>query len=94
MSMTSTQWQPIETAPRDGTRVLLCVVGHIPSVAWLEEKPDGIPYSPRQWKWRNVDAADFDSDAVFYEHWLEHFYEPTHWMPLPPPPSETDADSA
>lgn len=60
------EWQPIETAPRDGTRILLfregwhvnCAVGYW-RIDWHEFAPVG----------------------------GECFPQPTHWMPLPPPPS-------
>jgi hypothetical protein len=62
------EWQPIESAPKDGTKVDV----------WCEGKvPLRIP------------------NAYFYEErWLHSFngmriwHDPTHWMPLPPPPSE------
>ena len=75
MSMTSTQtWQPIETAPRDGTRIL----------AW---RPN----------WKESQAVVYwNSDFQDWETCLGTvFHDCTKWMPLPPPPSETDApDSA
>ena len=70
-----TEWQPIETAPRDGTFVLLF-------------GPDGIDmgkYEP--WAadygsgWERFRTAEYDNDGVMITH-------PTHWMPLPPPPKE------
>lgn len=68
-----TGWQPIETAPRDKTRVLLwCTAGryHNPfSVTgyFLVEQ------NCRSW----VDTYSG-----------EDLPPPTHWMPLPPPPTE------
>lgn len=71
-------WQPIETAPKDGTEVLL----------WL-----GFPFSRIEYaKWYQgwglwIDAEDpepEDSDEVRGTGELV----PTHWMPLPEPPSD------
>ena len=63
-------WQPIETAPRDGTVVL----------GW--NKLDGIlVYRPVTYGSNNQFAgwnAEYDGEGVADE--------PTQWMPLPPPP--------
>lgn len=64
-------WRPIETAPKDGTRIL---VGHSDAVfdAWWEEgggNGDG---------W--VDGCDDRYEDLIV-------YEPTHWMPLPAAPA-------
>lgn len=75
------EWQPIETAPKDGTRVLL--------------------FRPSQYPSATVVAGNFDSDRYaskprpYWTHDLEILWsrtearkcQPTHWMPLPKPPS-------
>jgi hypothetical protein len=87
--MASARWQPIETAPRDGTRVLLCnqnrddyypVIGHFIDIT--EVRYD-IPRKPRRY-WLN--------ECAVIGHWGGDF-EPTHWCPLPdaPPPDEETA---
>jgi hypothetical protein len=63
------EWQPIETAPKDGTRILIfgareCYGGDYISLAYWDH-----------W-WR----GDYD-EPVYVD-------EPTHWMPLPPPPQQ------
>lgn len=58
------QWQPIETAPKDGRRLLL----------WWPEWCD----EPIKGWW--ADGYWQCIDAVVEEG-------PTHWMPLPPPPT-------
>jgi hypothetical protein len=65
-------WQPIEMAPKDGTAVLDAWDDFRFPIAW--ERMPGKPL----WGWRvgRFEASD----------WLL-FVEPTHWMPLPPPPS-------
>ena len=64
------QWQPIETAPKDGTSVLVCRVNTKPEAAVQPIRTD--------W-WSN-----------HYEQWMKSnaYSQPTHWMPLPPPPRE------
>lgn len=66
-------WQPIETVPRDGSRILggkfsnPDIVGEVSAIRW------------------NVPG----------EYWEDHGFQycteqpdPTHWMPLPPPPKD------
>lgn len=75
-------WRPIETAPRDGTRVLLwCVHAHAAYSAdpvsegwaacvlgqWINHNGGG-------WTWHGLCGRL------------------THWRPLPPPPSDDDAE--
>lgn len=62
-----TDWQSIETAPRDGTGI-------------LAKLPDSdMPHTVKFW--RGVWVLAWDHSA------LVNWDEPTHWMPLPPPPS-------
>lgn len=78
------EWQPIETAPKDGTSVLLC---------WAINA-DGKPID-----WRKdlktaqvfVQVASWWSDDgwVVYCSQIEEprlHFNPTNWMPLPAPP--------
>ena len=64
------EWRPIETAPRDGTKVLLCEADQPTEIVlgwWLQNA------------WRDygdIGCGGFDD------------YNPTHWMPLPEPPSD------
>ena len=67
------QWQPIETAPKDGTNVLL--VNHKVNIAngfWL----NGI--AGTGWFLRGGNKAD----VFFNDH-----HGPTYWIPLPPTPA-------
>lgn len=72
------QWQGIESAPKDGTKVLLI---DMEDTAIL-----GPTYALAAWeygKWRDmgdIGAAGCDP------------YTPTHWMPLPEPPSAIPSD--
>lgn len=68
-------WQPIETAPRDGTRVL-CVW----ACAWGEMVYEG---------WCQSAGTARDGGDFWRSHSLVPVSgRPTHWMPLPPPPQE------
>lgn len=85
-----TGWQPIATAPMTGRKVLLAYVNR-----------NGKPRTVMA-RWLTDDqAAETDADGVGLEGgWYEcidnwgdytevaiHEGEPTHWMPLPPPPA-------
>ena len=74
-----TEWQPIETAPRDGTRILAFLPGtnpeddfHAPEdvmiVSWDEHCEHGFGW------------------LIDQEENLAAWCNPTHWMPLPSAP--------
>ncbi len=78
------KWQPIETAPKDGTKILAhcrpryvetdepMPISYVGVIWWREEK-----FKESQWKWRHT-----LNDSVA---------EPTHWMPLPELPPKASA---
>lgn len=84
-----TEWKPIETAPKNGTFVLL----HVPDGA-LESGPVTIG------TYFNAEERDergrFKKGEFVYAHWTgwlgmdgdtrPSWCNPTHWMPLPSPP--------
>ena len=80
-------WQPINTAPKDGTRVLL-VQGDLIGVGrWhLEESGHWATISEKGGK-RTQEWEDTSSG--WWEDVPQDMYEPTHWMPLPAPPTVT-----
>lgn len=64
----TTDWQPIETAPKDGTRILAWNSGwEQPTIAHWYSYPGGSNN-----RWDNDDGVELC---------------PTHWMHLPPGPS-------
>lgn len=73
-------WRPIETAPRDRMHMLLL-------------------FRPQAAAWGKVAPGMFNPDQYakrprpYWEMWLRigsvtgsREWEPTHWMPMPPPP--------
>ena len=64
------EWQPIETAPKDGTLIIVHTYTGNTTIAWYYKEtglwPHDEPYS-----------EDGEPCNVGY---------PTHWMPLPEPP--------
>lgn len=71
------EWQPINTAPRDGTLIDIWATGRCPDCFW--EECDGEDFMLSGWRQRYAESPgnSFSIDDL----------EPTHWMPLPQPPS-------
>lgn len=79
--MSEMKWNPIETAPRDGTEIDVWSDGRrYPDAAWA--RPDGAPVDYKAWCF--LDAEVNRCDVSWYITEIKP--EPTHWMPLPPPP--------
>jgi hypothetical protein len=67
-------WQPIETAPKDGTPILLGFPdSHSGEGRWMGD-------SSRN-HWGEVGWFEFSDDVL-----CDRPSKPTHWQPLPPPP--------
>ncbi len=66
------EWQPIETAPRDGTHV---IVAYDEIVGEARFDDEGGPHAG--WYWTDQHWTDAVGGEAFY---------PTHWQPLPEPP--------
>lgn len=81
-------WQKIETAPKDGTAVLLCGIhDHAPSDAQRGVKAGDTWTAIMLWDvWRGYNEGD--CQWVFSKDGARAWSEPTHWMPLPAPPTE------
>ncbi|WP_160772828.1 DUF551 domain-containing protein [Alteraurantiacibacter buctensis] len=71
------QWQPIETAPRDGTWVQL--TGGQFDYGWDGETQP--PVVSAQFNYNCWQAAWYDSG------YYGEYENPTHWQPLPTPPA-------
>lgn len=74
-----TDWQPIETAPRDGTPVLLFGQEGM-DIAHYDYDRARCGLNP----WRRFETAEYDNDWADIEG-------VTHWMHLPAPPA-SDGD--
>jgi hypothetical protein len=83
------EWQPISTAPRDGTSILVhdniarglpngvadkCWAANTDVAAWWADEDGG------RGDWICYMSAVLDPSLHF---------EPTHWMPLPAPPTSS-----
>lgn len=67
-------WQPIETAPRDGTRILAWGTLHAPG--WNDGERPSI----------EITVYGYGGFAGWYAPAMGG-WEPTHWMPLPEAPA-------
>jgi hypothetical protein len=75
-----TKWQPIETAPKDGTVVL-----------GFANNEDGTVFlSEIMWCKKNETIIGVTNSVVGPNQWFSLLSSgsvcPTHWMPLPEPP--------
>lgn len=74
-------WMPIETAPKDGRDIL----GFVPSDIFPEGKVVILSWreddNVHEFAWLDHSYDDFSTG------WASTPYDPTHWMPLPAPPS-------
>lgn len=66
------EWQPIETAPTDGTPILAHFGGYSFPVRWIVS-----PCHARLYGWHVMPWEPVSFVMVV---------EPSHWMPLPDPP--------
>lgn len=71
------EWQPIETAPKDGTEVLIYYPewGNKKNVVFAAEYDIGRP-----------GMEEVEGTWYVFHYGPKPAAPPTHWMPLPPPP--------
>ena len=82
------EWQPIESAPKDGSYIIAGLFGRSRELAWVTHsywstaadraEDDGLT---------RAQADDFETGWQV-EH--DGVCAPTHWMPLPTPPANQD----
>ncbi|CAJ0737813.1 hypothetical protein R16034_00857 [Ralstonia edaphis] len=87
------QWQPIETAPRDGTMIMLgrpaiedCDAISVPGF-WMDAVDDGIDFMGGDAGFVDVNFQQFSGGRTFGDLASQYAAnQPTHWMPLPAAP--------
>jgi len=81
------RWRPIETSPKDGTEI----IGVFSNDYGYQDTPT--MYGPWTMAWRGEWVSSWDGEQViqsqsdFGTNYHEIAPDPTHWMPLPSPPS-------
>lgn len=75
-------WQPIETAPKDGR----CILAYFPNITYYT-------HAMERYTSYDIDKTRWSQgDSLNEPHWtygpIKGF--PTHWMPLPAPPANTE----
>lgn len=73
----ASHWQPIATAPKDGTRVLLAEPGYL----------TGMPVHNLVTGWWCPSAHYFEGGSWCDDRHISENVLATHWMPLPEPPA-------
>lgn len=81
-------WQPIDTAPKDGTKILIWD-GKGQFAAWWDPtfEDDAAKNEACDWEKSHYIGAWTDGCVLSFGYEETYSYEPTHWMPLPPPPT-------
>ena len=76
------KWLPIETAPKDGTCVLVS--------GGRAREDKGCGYDKWESRVGSVDMCCFSYRTWYGDETRDGImiHEPTHWMPLPEPPEE------
>ena len=83
-------WQPIETAPKDGGPFLILYARRI----FRNQNGDTVSFGAVRDYAEIIDVAWAEDGDIFeqgtahsvWEDWRDVELWPTHWMPLPPPP--------
>lgn len=91
------EWQPIETAPKDGSKILLAKYGYVADTTGLDE-------GSKEWKQRIWDQSKrvyciwWAATGWWHSKWNNWndgiepsgLASPTHWMPIPTAPQRAE----
>jgi hypothetical protein len=75
------EWQPIETAPKDGTPILARLGPFVYIVFWSDDSKLKSPIP-----WWEMGSAEWENNKWIGYHEEYYAASPTHWMALPEGP--------
>lgn len=82
MTQPDKDWLPIETAPKDGT----WIIAYRPDPDGWYDTELGITIC--RWRKNDRTGKSYFTDTYELDDYELADYPPTHWMPLPEPPSD------
>ena len=93
----ATSWRPIETAPMDGTVVMLYGDGRVTCGSWIAERDIMVgEHHHTTGEWLGAYPSGETTPAYWQSHdgGFTESHPATHWMPLPQPPREKEGGGA
>jgi hypothetical protein len=82
------EWQPIETAPKDGTEI---IVGNDQATVWITRGSwwsDGEHWATQGYDKQEEAAGWWSYANSVGQDKLNDYRQPTHWLPMPTPPQK------
>ena len=79
-------WHPIETAPKDGTQIILRNGNRVTAGAWVEWVKTYCEYHSTTGVYLGPSIGDDGSEWASWDGGFAEDDPPTHWMPLPSAP--------
>lgn len=76
------EWQPIETAPKDGNPVLVAGEGRVEVARWIIDKGEILVAAHPTPYWEPFDNSGWEFSYALQDGW----FDPSHWMPMPSAP--------
>ena len=87
------KWQPIETAPKDGSQVLVWCDEGIDFGYYSKGEPDGVDSMGHDAGWWGIhQPIDPGRHMGNPEYFREAENQPWAWMPLPEPPYDEEGE--
>ncbi|MFS0736974.1 hypothetical protein ABC347_07980 [Sphingomonas sp. 1P06PA] len=85
-------WQPIETAPKDGTAFLFCMAGSSPTYIGRYGRPQVSDVTHERCLCYLSYTPTHDRNFFRLGGMIKCGIQATHWMPLPAPPAPLDRE--
>ena len=91
--MSEQQWQQIDTAPKDGTEILLCRGARVTAGQWLAWTDTVDEFHGATGVYLGQSVQDSGECWMTLDGGFTDDDPPTHWMPLPAPPSNPEGST-